>query len=323
MRPIPINILTGFLGSGKTSLLKDLLKEMSGKKKIAVLMNEIGEISIDAKLLEGFSTKVFELNDGCICCSVNEDFATALDELAEKASPDLVVIETTGVANPMNILYSIINPIFVIDAVITTIDAKHFLKMKDEIDVAEDQLDAADVVVITKDDVATPSELASVQDYVREHRPTATIFFRHSLDLSLLFGVSYPRALEPSPPNFCHREHHHFEHEGIETFRYESNDVFELSALQSALESLPNSVWRLKGIVHLATSDAPFILNFAYGRYALEDYGGESQSRCDLIFIGKNILSIQSDLIARLHSAVALSENAQSENAQNDSRSHV
>ncbi len=304
MNPIPINILTGFLGSGKTSLLKDLLKEMSGKKKIAVLMNEIGEISIDAKLLEGFSTKVFELNDGCICCSVNEDFVTVLDELAEKASPDLIVIETTGVANPMNIIYSIINPIFIIDAVITTIDAKNFLVMKDEIDVAEEQLDAADVVVITKDDIATTSELTSVEQYVRAHRPNATVFFRHALDLSLLFGVAYPRQIEMDLAHPHHEhEHHHFEHEGVEAFRFTSNDGFELTRLQSVLESLPKNLWRLKGVVHLATHTTPFILNFAYGRYTLEDYNGESPSRCDLIFIGKHIRSIQSELIARLQTA--------------------
>lgn len=318
MTPIPINILTGFLGSGKTLLLKDLLKEMSGKKKIAVLMNEIGEISIDAKLLEGFSTKVFELNDGCICCSVNEDFVTVLDEVATKASPDLIIIETTGVANPMNIIYSIINPIFVIDAVITTIDAKNFLQMKDELDVAEDQLDAADVVVITKDDLATTSELTSVEAYVRAHRPNATIFLRHSLDLSLLFGVAYPRTLDAalvsldlSHSHAHDHHHHHFEHEGVEAFRFASNDVFELTRLQSALESLPKNVWRLKGVVHLEGQATALILNFAYGRYTLEDYSGESHSQCDLIFIGKQIRSIQQELIAHLKTASVLSEESQ------------
>lgn len=315
MNPIPINILTGFLGSGKTSLLKALLKEMSGKKKIAVLMNEIGEISIDAKLLEGFSTKVFELNDGCICCSVNEDFVTVLNELAEKTSPDLIVIETTGVANPMNILYSIIHPIFIIDAIITTIDAKKFLQMKDEVDVAEDQLDAADAVVITKDDLASTSELTSVEDYVRAHRPNATLFFRRSLDLSLLFGTAYPRRLnmDSAHAHHAHHEHtpHHYEHGSIEAFRLTSDRDFELTRLQSALESLPKNLWRLKGIVHLASHATPFILNFAYGRYTLEDYSGESRSRCDLIFIGKNVRSLQGELIAHLNAASVLSENAQ------------
>ncbi len=312
MNPIPINILTGFLGSGKTSLLKDLLKEMSGKKKIAVLMNEIGEISIDAKLLEGFSTKVFELNDGCICCSVNEDFVTVLDELAEKTSPDLIVIETTGVANPMNIIYSIINPVFIIDAVITTVDAKNFLLMKQEVDVAEDQIDAADVVVITKDDLATSSELTSVEEYVRTHHPKATVFFRHALDLSLLFGVAYPRqtAVNSAQAHIAHL-HHDFEHAGIEAFRFTSDICFDLSGLQVALESLPKNLWRLKGVVHLSTHSTPFILNFAYGRYTLEDYNGKSDSRCDLIFIGKNIRSIQNELIARLKTVGVVSQDTQ------------
>jgi len=311
MNPIPINILTGFLGSGKTTLLKDLLKVMSGKKKIAILMNEIGEISIDAKLLEGFSTKVFELNDGCICCSINENFVTVLGELAEKASPDLIVIETTGIANPMNIIYSIINPRFVIDAVITTIDAKNFLQMKDELDVAEEQLDAADVIVITKDDIATSRELTSVEDFVRARRPTATIFHRHSLDLSLLFGVAYPRQAFAPSNALPHYEHSHFEHEGVEAFRFASDDVFELERLQSALESLPKNLWRLKGIVHLAGYPQSFILNFAYGRYTLEDYSGAIESKCDLIFIGKAVRSLQGELIGSLKAATVTSETSQ------------
>lgn len=309
MNVVPINILTGFLGSGKTTLLRDLLRELGGARKIAVMMNEIGEISIDAKLLEGFSAPVFELNDGCICCSVNENFVAVLDELAEKATPDLVIVETTGVANPMNIIYSIINPRFVIDAVIATVDAQHFLRMKDEIDVAQEQLDAADVVVITKDDVATRDELDAVQRYVAEHRPNATVFLRHSIAPSLLFGVAYPRTTIPTlrdaPP------HRHFEHEGVETFRYQSDDVFQLESLQRALDSMPKNLWRLKGVIHLASPSQAFILNFAYGRYSMEDCDGKSQSRCDLTFIGKNILAEKSALVERLKSAVATTENFQ------------
>ncbi|MCS6989338.1 MAG: GTP-binding protein [Chloroherpetonaceae bacterium] len=307
MNVVPINILTGFLGSGKTTLLRDLLRINAGRRKIAVMMNEIGEVSIDAKLLEGFSTPVFELNDGCICCSVNENFVAVLDELADKASPDLVVVETTGVANPMNILYSIIDPRFVIDAVIATVDAKNFLRMKDEVDVAQEQLDVADVVVITKDDLATPDELRAVQRYVAEHRPNANLFLRHSLDVWLLFGASYPRTMDAH----LHEVHRHFEHEGIETFRFQSDEAFQLDLLQNALESLPKNLWRLKGVIHLASQPQAFILNFAYGRYAMEDYDGKIESRCDLVFIGKRILSQKADLIERLKSAFASQENFQ------------
>lgn len=309
MNVVPVNILTGFLGSGKTTLLRDLLRELGGARKIAVMMNEIGEISIDAKLLEGFSAPVFELNDGCICCSVNENFVAVLDELAEKATPDLVIVETTGVANPMNVIYSIIDPRFVIDAVIATVDAQHFLRMKDEIDVAQEQLDAADVVVITKDDVASRDELEAVQRYVAERRPNATIFLRHSIAPSLLFGVTYPRTTSPTLRDAP--SHRHLERDGVETFRYQSDDVFQLESLQRALESMPKNLWRLKGVIHLASHSQAFILNFAYGRYSMEDCDGKIPSRCDLTFIGKNILAEKSALVERLKSAVATTENFQ------------
>jgi cobalamin biosynthesis protein CobW len=295
---VPVNILTGFLGSGKTTLLRELLGKNQGRKKIAILMNEIGEISIDAKLLEGFSMDLFELNDGCICCSVNENFVEAMDEIAAKASPDLIIIETTGVANPISIIYSLLNPHFILDAVITTVDVKNFRRLLLESSVAEEQLEAADIIILTKTDVASEKEIAETEVLVREKNSRSKVFWRNMIEPELIFGVAYPReSLEPYQSPHANGEHHHFEAEGIETFRFESFLVFELELLQKVLESLPNDLWRLKGTVHLSGQSTAFILNYAYGRYTLDDYSGEATG-CDLIFIGKHLSNHKQKLIS-------------------------
>ncbi|NTW49347.1 MAG: GTP-binding protein [Chlorobiales bacterium] len=289
------------MGSGKTTLLARLLRENAGRQKIAVLMNEIGEVSIDAKLLEGYSVDMFELNDGCICCSVNENFLAVIDEIAEKYAPDLCIIETTGVANPISIIYSLYNPCFVLDAVITTVDAYNFLRMKAEIDVADDQVSAADVVLLTKTDIST--EVEKVEAAVRSLNPHCRIFSSADTELALIFGMGYHTPLLfPVLHSPQHAGHHHLEMDGIETFRYQSPMVIEAGALQVYLDRLPKNFWRLKGIVQLAGYPTPFIVNYAYGRHTIDDYAGQGQG-CDLVFIGKHILSQRETLILQLEKA--------------------
>ncbi|MDW8466952.1 MAG: GTP-binding protein [Chloroherpetonaceae bacterium] len=299
---IPVNLLTGFLGSGKTTLLKRLLRENAGRRKIAILMNEIGEVSIDAKLLEGFSIELYELNDGCICCTINENFVAAIDEITEKLSPDLLVIETTGVANPISIIYSLINPNLVLDAVLTTVDAKNFLRIRNEVNVWQDQLECADVVLLTKTDIASEVEISEVENAVRATNARCQIFRAADIALELIFGVAYPRNEAQLPPAILH---HHLQADGIETFRFQDSALtFSLPLLQEALEQLPTHLWRLKGTIRLAEQPQSFILNYAFGQYTIEDYVGHAEG-CDLVFIGKSILQSKEQFTASLRRAAA------------------
>lgn len=303
-KKIPVNILTGFLGSGKTTLLKRLLAENHGRRKIAILMNEIGEISIDAKLLEGFSVEMFELNDGCVCCSINENFVQALDEIAAKLSPDLLIIETTGVANPISIIYSLLNPQIVLDAVITTVDAKNFARIKGDVEVWQEQIEAADVILLTKTDLASESDIERVKNEIRACNARCQIFRSSEIALDLVFGVAYPRQpLDAKERHFDHARSH-LERDRIETFRLNGQGKFELALLQSALETLPANLWRLKGVIGLSEQPRPFILNYAFGRYTIEDYDG-SAAGYDLIFIGKDILSRKAQLVHQIQQALS------------------
>ncbi len=300
---IPVNILTGFLGSGKTTVLKRLLAENQGRRKIAILMNEIGEISIDAKLIEGFSVEVFELNDGCICCTINENFVQVLDEVSTKLSPDLLVIETTGVADPLSIIYSLINPNVVLDAVITTVDAKNFLEVKDDVEVWREQIEAADVVLLTKTDLASADDMEQVKNEIRACNTHCSMFEASTAELDLIFGVAYPRrALDVETEELEHK-HAHLEHDQIETFRLKGQEAFNLETLQNALADLPPSLWRLKGLIRLDDQPQTFILNYAFGRYTIEDCISHAEGY-DLVFIGKGILAQKEHLTAHLQQAL-------------------
>jgi cobalamin biosynthesis protein CobW len=311
MKKIPLNIITGFLGSGKTTLVRKLLTENGGRQKIAVLMNEIGEVSIDAKLLEGYSMQTYELNDGCICCQINENFLETLNEIYEKASPDLIIVETTGAANPMSIIYSLLNPDVVLDAVITTVDVKNLAFIQAETEVFIPQIEAADLVVMTKTDIATPEELAAAQRLVAEYNPKAVQLDAAQIGIDICFGVHYPNqhaklahAAGHAEQAFLADEHHHegdhfhIETDGVENFYVASDAVFDLEKLQAYLDHLPKNIWRLKGVVNL--SEKFYLLNFAYGRFTIEDYDTPA-ARTELVFIGKNILSQKETLIRDLN----------------------
>ena len=302
-KKIPVNILTGFLGSGKTTLLKRLLAENQGQRKIAILMNEIGEISIDAKLIEGFSVEVFELNDGCICCTVNENFVQVLDEVSTKLSPDLLVIETTGVADPLSIIYSLINPNVVLDAVITTVDAKNFLKVKDDVEVWREQIEAADVVLLTKTDLASANDIEQVKNEICACNTHCSMFESSTAALDLIFGVAYPRKPLDVETAELERRHAHLEHDRIETFRLKGQETFNLETLQNALADLPPALWRLKGLIRLDDQPQTFILNYAFGRYTIEDCISHAEGY-DLVFIGKGILAQKEQLIMHLQQAL-------------------
>ncbi|MBC7997388.1 MAG: GTP-binding protein [Leptolyngbya sp.] len=180
IKRIPVTILTGFLGSGKTTLLNRVLQEAHGKR-IAVIENEFGEVSIDDALLQETTQPIMKVSNGCLCCTVNGDLVKTLEDLIKRRSEyDYVVIETTGVANPAPVVQTFlinedINDAFEIDAVITLVDAKH-LELHIESKECKEQIAFADVVILNKVDLVDSAEIAEVEDKIRVLNKHATIY---------------------------------------------------------------------------------------------------------------------------------------------------
>ncbi|MBB4191472.1 CobW family GTP-binding protein [Rhizobium aethiopicum] len=218
-KPIPVTVLTGYLGAGKTTLLNRILSENHGKK-YAVIVNEFGEIGIDNDLIVESDEEIYEMNNGCVCCTVRGDLIRVVEGLMRRPGRfDGIIVETTGLADPVPVAQTFFMDDDVrakteLDAVIALVDAKHLpLRLKDSRE-AEDQIAFADVVVINKSDLVTPDELDVIEDIVRAINPAARVYktSRSGVDLARVLdqgAFNLERALE-NDPHFL--EHGHDDH---------------------------------------------------------------------------------------------------------------
>src|SRR3712207_6446466 len=177
---IPVTVLTGYLGAGKTTLLNRILTEQHGKK-YAVIVNEFGEIGIDNELVVGADEEVFEMNNGCICCTVRGDLIRILDGLMKrKGKFDAIIVETTGLADPAPVAQTFFMDQDVaeaakLDAVVTVADAKWLSERLMDAPEAKNQIAFADVILLNKTDLVTPDELTEVEARIRAINPYARI----------------------------------------------------------------------------------------------------------------------------------------------------
>ena len=209
IKPTPVTVLTGYLGAGKTTLLNRILTENHGKK-YAVIVNEFGEIGIDNDLIVESDEEIYEMNNGCVCCTVRGDLIRVVEGLMRRPGRfDGIIVETTGLADPVPVAQTFFMDDDVrakteLDAVVALVDAKHLpLRLKDSRE-AEDQIAFADVVVINKTDLVDADEVNRIEAIVRAINPSARIYrtTRSGVDLARVLdqgAFNLERALENDP----------------------------------------------------------------------------------------------------------------------------
>jgi G3E family GTPase len=309
MDGVAIDIVTGFLGSGKTTLLRHILEHGLGGRRVAIIMNEIGDVGVDGRVLEGMNVEqMIELGSGCVCCTINREFGLALQEIVETVEPELIVVETTGVAEPANIAYEAKQVGHAVDATIAVVDALNFELHLGASEVARGQVAAADFVVLNKTDLVDAVRLGEVESVVRSINARAHLVRTHhgAVDPDVLFGTAARSHLErlraagAAAAPAAHG-HGHLERDRISAFTYESRRPFVRDRFERLLADLPRSIYRAKGIVTFTESEWSSLFNFTCGRAEFEwrervgpEFVGQS------VFIGAGAADLREEISARL-----------------------
>lgn len=286
----PITLITGPLGSGKTTLLRHILAIHLAK--IAIVMNEFGEIAIDTKVLEGKNVRIAELGGGCVCCSLLGEFEAAIGEIIAKVAPDMIIVETTGLAEPEALVFNIQEalPQCRLDGVISVIDADMLVRFPELGHTTRLQIEGADILLLNKIDLVEPAQIEPLETKLHEINPTAAIVRteRCRIDPELLFGIPQLREKKVLPP----KHKHHLE---FEWFTFSSKKTFSRDCFERVVDNLPAAVIRAKGFVCFA--DGAHLFNFVAGRWELEPFDA---NRTELVFIGKKIVAEKKPVLREL-----------------------
>ncbi len=220
---IPVSIITGFLGSGKTTLLNHILTQQQGLK-VAVLVNEFGEIGIDNELIIKSDDDIVELNNGCICCTINDELVKTVHKILErKEKLDYLIVETTGVADPLPVAVTFLSTELRgktrLDSIITVVDCDNFYaETKQNSTVAYQQITYGDIILLNKTDLVESVEVDRIEKQIREHRGDVKVVrtVKGEVPLALILSVGLFESdhyFQEETGHSHHHEHHHHEHE--------------------------------------------------------------------------------------------------------------
>jgi G3E family GTPase len=315
---IPVTVLTGYLGAGKTTLLNRILTENHGKK-YAVVVNEFGEIGIDNDLIVESDEEVFEMNNGCVCCTVRGDLIRVVEGLVKRPGGfDGILVETTGLADPAPVAQTFFMDDDVrakakLDAVVAVVDAKHLVQRLADSREAQEQIGFADVILVNKTDLVTPEELAEVEERIRAINPNAIVHRTERCTLPLsdvldrgAFDLDRILTLDPAFLDEHEHEHDHdHDHDHDHHDHIHDSDIGSVALAAGALDPHKFFPWiqeitqafgpdilRLKGILAFRNDDERYVVQGVHmiiegDHQRAWKEGEERTSR--LVFIGRKL----------------------------------
>jgi G3E family GTPase len=306
---VPVTILTGFLGAGKTTLLNRILRERHGRR-IAVIENEFGEAGIDNDLLmQERGEQIVEMNNGCLCCTVRGDLVRILGELKDRREKgelafERVIIETTGMADPGPVaqtffLDDAIGEYYLLDSVITVVDAKHAPKQLDEFEEAQEQVGFADRILLSKTDLVSDEDAETLKRRLGQMNPRAPMkpvhFGQTPIDDILDIRGFNLNAILEIEPEFLEHDHHHHD-DAVQSFVFRASQPLDGVKLEEFLSSMiqvyGNDLLRYKGVLALNGNPHRVVfqgVHMLMGGDLGRPWGADESRESVMVFIGRNL----------------------------------
>jgi G3E family GTPase len=309
-----LNLLFGFLGSGKTTLARRLLDQPPDDRRTAIIVNEFGDVGVDGKILSGRNVNMVELNSGCLCCTLKGPLLQAVEELHARAGAKRIIVEATGVAQPEDLLETFGDPSLStrceVGPVVTVVDASRYVRLSEMLgEFYSAQIENADLIILNKTDLATAEALENVRNDVSKLNPDAEILFSERCEVSVEEVLNGPASAAVEKRSIGRLNHgdrgddvdhgHDHDHEDSHNHRHAPADSFvlsaeglrDVSALHSFFSGLPPSVWRAKGFVvadgFSNTEKGPCLVQYAMG--PVEIIRSEPRTHYNIVFIGRGM----------------------------------